>query len=83
MKLDPREMLLPTVKSRSQALTWLRGALRWCAWNCCKPTTQPWPAIGHARSGPVHAAILASLKSAADTLWRRLDGRPRRPWITA
>lgn len=27
MKMDPREVLLPAVKSRGQALTWLRGAL--------------------------------------------------------
>src|SRR5271166_3746335 len=66
MRLDPREELLPTVKSRSQALTWLRGALRWCAWNCYKPITQPWPTTGQARPGPVHAAILASFKSDAN-----------------
>src|SRR5947209_16862995 len=66
MRLDPREELLPTVKSGSQALTWLRGALRWCACNCYKPITQPWPATGQARPGPVHAAILASFKCAAN-----------------
>jgi hypothetical protein len=58
MELDPRERLSRTVKSRSQAPTWLRGALR-CA--CGPAATLP------QRAGPRSAC--RALARATPRLW--------------
>jgi hypothetical protein len=68
MNLDPREVLLPTVKSRSQADTWFRGVF--CPFHRGVSTIariliprSPCRALA-----PGHRAILDSCRSAADNL---------------
>src|SRR6266851_10419782 len=68
MNLDPREVLLPTVKSRSQVDAWFRGAfctLRRGASTIARIRIPRSPCRALA---PGHRAILDSCRCAADTL---------------
>ncbi len=71
MRVDPREGLIPTVKSRSQVAAWLRGAFVLCLTShiyqtpARDPDTAPWPAG--------HPAKVASFQTAADIKHEKTD----------
>src|SRR5260370_31451484 len=66
MNLDPREVLLPTVKSRSQVDAWFRGAFGTLRTDASSIARILIPRSPCRALAPGHRAILDSCRSAAD-----------------